>query len=182
VLVCVCVSFCPMAGKGKAASSGRWRRRRSQDTMVKPTAQEPRSSADGGPAPRRRRSERGSLHSTTSLALPRRAARYAGPPRDRGRRADVRAAVVGSAGEARRSAQAPGGGRSERSEVEDAIGRVGSSLPSSGALRKPAAGGPMGELVVVVPPSSPSRPRRPALALQAFLESLARLSRMPRAF
>ena len=49
--------------------------------MVKPTAQEPRSSADGGPAPRRRRSERGSLYSSTSLALPRRAARYAGPPR-----------------------------------------------------------------------------------------------------
>ena len=39
------------------------------------------SSADSGPAPRRRRSERGSLYSSTSLALPRRAARYAGPPR-----------------------------------------------------------------------------------------------------
>ena len=73
--------------------------------------------------------------------------------RRHGRRADVRAAVVGSAGEARRSAQAPagGGGRRERSEAEDAVGRVGSSLPSSGALRKPAVGGPIGELVVVVP-------------------------------
>ena len=49
--------------------------------MAKPTAQELGSSADSGPAPRRRRSERGSLYSSTSLALPRRAARYAGPPR-----------------------------------------------------------------------------------------------------
>ena len=70
-----------MAGKSKAAASGRWRRRRTQDTMAKPTAQELGSSADSGPAPRRRRSERGSLYSSTSLALPRRAARYAGPPR-----------------------------------------------------------------------------------------------------
>ena len=79
--MCVCVCVCLTAGKCKAAASGRWRRRRSQDTMVKPTAQEPRSSADRGLAPRRRRSERGSLYSSTSLALPRRAARYAGPPR-----------------------------------------------------------------------------------------------------
>ena len=43
----------------------------------------------------------------------------------------------------RRSAQAPGGGRSERSEAEDAVERVGSSLPSSGAPRKPAAGDPI---------------------------------------
>ena len=70
-----------MAGKSKAAASGRWRRRRTQDTMAKPTAQELGSSADSGPAPRRRRSGRGSLYSSTSLALPRRAARYAGPPR-----------------------------------------------------------------------------------------------------
>ena len=83
----------------------------------------------------------------------------------RGRRADVRAAVIGSAGEARRSAQAPGCGRSERSETADAVGRVGSSLPSSGALRKPAVGGPIGELVVVVLLSAPSCPRRPALSL-----------------
>ena len=58
-----------------------------------------------------------------------------------------------------------GCGRSERSETADAVGRVGSSLPSSGALRKPAVGGPIGELVVVVLLSAPSRPRRPALAL-----------------
>ena len=81
VCLCVCVCVCLMAGKSKAAASGRWRRRRTQDTMAKPTAQELGRSADSGPAPRRRRSERGSLYSSTSLALPRRAARYAGPPR-----------------------------------------------------------------------------------------------------
>ena len=68
----------------------------------------------------------------------------------RGRRADVRAAVIGSAGEARRSAQAPRCGHSERSETADAVGRVRSSLPSSGAPHKPAVGGPVREQVVVV--------------------------------
>ena len=74
----------------------------------------------------------------------------------RGRRADVRAAVIGSAGEARRSAQAPRCGHSERSETADAVGRVRSSLPSSGAPHKPAVGGPVREQVVVVVLSAPS--------------------------
>ena len=89
----------------------------------------------------------------------------------RGRRADVRAAVIGSAGEARRSPQAPGCGRSERSETADAVGRVRSSLPSSGAPHKPAVGGPVREQVVVVVLSAQSRPSRPALALQTLPES-----------
>ena len=140
--------------------------------MVKPTAQEPRSSADGGPAPRRRRSERGSLYSSTSLALPRRAARYAGPPR--ATRAASRRACRSHRQRwrsERRSAQAPRCGRSERSETADAVGRVRSSLPSSGAPHKPAVGGPVREQVVVVVLSAQSRPSRPALALQTLPES-----------
>ena len=100
----------------------------------------------------------------------------------RGRRADVRAAVIGSAGEARRSAQAPGCGRSERSETADAVGRVASGLPSSGAPHKPAVGGPVREQVVVVVLSSQSRPSRPALALVDPPRKLAMLYSMPRAY
>ena len=73
--------------------------------MAKSTAQELGSSADSGPAPRR--SERGSLYSSTSLALhpdERRAMRARRGRR--GRRADVRAAVIGSAGEKRSPAAA----------------------------------------------------------------------------
>ena len=41
-----------MAGKSKAAASGRWRRRRTQDTMAKPTAQHARQQLAGGPRTR----------------------------------------------------------------------------------------------------------------------------------
>ena len=134
-----------MAGKCKAAASGRWRRRRTQDTMAKPTAQELGSSADSGPAPRRRRSERGSLYSSTSLALPRRAARYAGPPRAtraasrhacRRRRQHWRSEAAGAG---------PGGGCSKSSEAEVTVQGVLSRLPSSSAPCGPAAGDEIGE-------------------------------------
>ena len=101
--------------------------------------------------------------------------------RRRGRRADARVVGVGSAGEARRPAPAPAGGCSERSEVKDTVERLESSLPSSSAPRKPAAGDPIGELVVMVAFSAPSRPRRPAPALSAFPDTLSRLYRVPRA-
>ena len=96
-------------------------------------------------------------------------------------RADARVVGVGSAGEARRPAPAPAGGCSERSEVKDTVERLESSLPSSSAPRKPAAGDPIGELVVMVAFSAPSRPRRPALALSAFPDTFSRLYRVPRA-
>ena len=101
--------------------------------------------------------------------------------RRRGRRADARVVGVGSAGEARRPAPAPAGGCSESSDVEDTAERLETSLLSSSAPRKPAAGAPSGELVVMAAFSAPSLPKRPALALLAFPDTFSRLYRVPRA-
>ena len=169
--VCVCVCVCLMAGKSKAAASGRWRRRRTQDTMAKPTAQELGSSADSGPAPRRRRSERGSLYSSTSLALPRRAARYAGPPRAtraasrracRSHRQRWRSEEVG-AGPRMRSQREKRDSRccwkgGEQPAVERRAAQARRRRPDRRARRH-------GTL------SAPSPPILPALALRTFPES-----------